>query len=85
MKTSLSMFQRFELHKNDAKDKRDILPLAQVDELAQAAQDMQDLRNCYDNLLFAATATENSACVRRRTRKRHRLSRRLQPPLSPTL
>ncbi|KAM0966846.1 hypothetical protein ACFX2J_022346 [Malus domestica] len=77
MKTSLSMFRRFELHKNDAKDKRGILPLAQVDELAQAAQDMQDLRNCYDNLLFVAASTANSACVRRRTRKRHRLSRRL--------
>ncbi|KAM2203709.1 hypothetical protein ACFX1S_023442 [Malus domestica] len=61
MKTSLGMFRRFELHKNDAKEKRDIQPLAQVDELAQAAQDMQDMRSCYDSLLSAAAATANSA------------------------
>ncbi|KAM1721295.1 hypothetical protein ACFX12_022850 [Malus domestica] len=85
MKTSLCMFRRFELHKNDAKDKKDIQPLAQVDELAQAAQDMQDMRNCHDSLLSAAAATGNSTYVRRRTKKRRRLSCRLQPPLSPTL
>ncbi|KAM1357564.1 hypothetical protein EV1_044314 [Malus domestica] len=61
MKTSLGMFRRFELHKNDAKDKRDIQPLAQVDELAQAAEAMHDMRNCYDSLLSAAAATANSA------------------------
>ncbi|XP_068334823.1 uncharacterized protein At2g33490-like isoform X2 [Pyrus communis] len=61
MKTSLGMFRRFELQKNDAKDKRDIQPLAQVDELAQAAQDMHDMRSCYDSLLSAAAATANSA------------------------
>lgn len=38
MKSSLGMLRRFELHRNDAKDKRDVQPLAQVDELAQAAQ-----------------------------------------------
>lgn len=61
MKSSLGMLRRFELHRNDAKDKRDVQPLAQVDELAQAAQDMQDMRNCYDGLLSAAAATANSA------------------------
>ncbi|KAK9277324.1 hypothetical protein L1049_006865 [Liquidambar formosana] len=31
-----------------------------MDELAQASQDMQDMRNCYDSLLSAAAATTNS-------------------------
>ncbi|KAK9272671.1 hypothetical protein L1049_003048 [Liquidambar formosana] len=76
--------RKFARHKNDAKEKRDCQPSAQLeerrdqpsaqleekrdhqpsaqlDELAQASQDMQDMRNCYDSLLSAAAATANSA------------------------
>ncbi|KAJ4960211.1 hypothetical protein NE237_020121 [Protea cynaroides] len=61
MKSSLKKLKGFALHKNDAKEKRDNQPSAQLDELAQAARDMQDMRNCYDSLLSAAAATANSA------------------------
>ncbi|KAK1569235.1 hypothetical protein Q3G72_034200 [Acer saccharum] len=58
---SLSKLRKFALHKSDTKDKIEFLPSAHVDELAQAAQDMQNMRNCYDSLLSAAAATANSA------------------------
>ncbi|KAK8574427.1 hypothetical protein V6N12_062121 [Hibiscus sabdariffa] len=61
MKSSFGKLRRFALHKNDNKDKYDILASAHLDELAQAAQDMQDMRSCYDSLLSAAAATANSA------------------------
>ncbi|XP_002512882.2 uncharacterized protein At2g33490 [Ricinus communis] len=61
MKSPLGKLRGFKLHKSDTKDKRDLLPSAQLDELAQAAEDMQDMRNCYDSLLSAAAATANSA------------------------
>ncbi|XVE84208.1 hypothetical protein DITRI_Ditri16bG0151800 [Diplodiscus trichospermus] len=61
MKSSLGKLRRFALHKNDGKDKLDFLSSAHLDELAQAAQDMQVMRNCYDSLLSAAAATANSA------------------------
>ncbi|OVA09630.1 BAR domain [Macleaya cordata] len=63
MKSSLKKLRGFALHhRHDAKDKRDLLhPSAQLDELAQASQDMHDMRNCYDSLLSAAAATANSA------------------------
>ncbi|KAL5717419.1 hypothetical protein ACHQM5_010423 [Ranunculus cassubicifolius] len=61
MKSSLKKMRGFVLHKHDPKDKRDLNPCAQLDELAQASQDMQDMRNCYDSLLSAAAATANSA------------------------
>ncbi|XP_031271466.1 uncharacterized protein At2g33490-like [Pistacia vera] len=61
MMSSLHKLRRFALHKTDTKDKFDFSPAAQVDELAQAAQEMQDMRNCYDSLLSAAAATANSA------------------------
>ncbi|KAK9037196.1 hypothetical protein V6N11_022117 [Hibiscus sabdariffa] len=61
MKSSFGKLRRFALHKNENKDKLDILASAHLDELAQAAQDMQDMRNCYDSLLSAAAATANSA------------------------
>jgi hypothetical protein len=35
---SLGMLRRFALHKTDAKEKREFLPPAHLDELAQAAQ-----------------------------------------------
>lgn len=37
MKTSLRKLRGFGLNKHEAKEGRDILPLAQLDELAQAA------------------------------------------------
>ncbi|XP_015893971.3 uncharacterized protein At2g33490-like isoform X1 [Ziziphus jujuba] len=61
MKSPLAKLRRFGINKNDSKDKRDFQPSAQLDELAQAAKDMQDMRNCYDSLLSAAAATANSA------------------------
>lgn len=61
MKTSLRKFRGFGLHKHDAKDRVDLRPLAQLDELAQASRDMEEMRDCYDSLLSAAAATENSA------------------------
>ncbi|KAF8378048.1 hypothetical protein HHK36_029382 [Tetracentron sinense] len=61
MKSSLKILRGFALHKIDAKEKTDNHPSAQLDELAQASQDMQDMRNCYDSLLSAAAAMTNSA------------------------
>ncbi|XP_039066718.1 uncharacterized protein At2g33490-like isoform X2 [Hibiscus syriacus] len=61
MKSSWGKLRRFAHHKNDDKDKLDFLSSAHLDELAQAAQDMQEMRNCYDSLLLAAAATANSA------------------------
>ncbi|KAL5581424.1 hypothetical protein UlMin_013866 [Ulmus minor] len=61
MKSPLGKLRKFPFYKNDSKDKRDLQSSAQLDELAQAAKDMQDMRNCYDSLLSAAAATANSA------------------------
>ncbi|XP_039045669.1 uncharacterized protein At2g33490-like [Hibiscus syriacus] len=61
MKSSWGKLRRFALHKNDGNDKSDFLSSARLDELAQAAQDMQEMKNCYDSLLLAAAATANSA------------------------
>ncbi|KAJ8439106.1 hypothetical protein Cgig2_027032 [Carnegiea gigantea] len=47
-------------HKHDRKEPR-IQPLAHLDDLAQASQDMQDMKDCYDGLLSAAAVTTNSA------------------------
>ncbi|XP_022725378.1 uncharacterized protein At2g33490-like isoform X2 [Durio zibethinus] len=60
MKTSLRRLRGFALHKHggETKDRKDVRPLPQFDELAQASQDMRD---CYDSLLSAAAATANSA------------------------
>ncbi|XP_034684682.1 uncharacterized protein At2g33490-like isoform X3 [Vitis riparia] len=61
MKTSLRKLRGFALHRQDVRERRVVQPLAQLDELVQATQDMQDMRNCYDTLLSAAAATANSA------------------------
>eukprot|EP00262_Sarcandra_glabra_P007513 TRINITY_DN2037_c0_g1_i1.p1 TRINITY_DN2037_c0_g1~~TRINITY_DN2037_c0_g1_i1.p1 ORF type:complete len:653 (+),score=118.03 TRINITY_DN2037_c0_g1_i1:324-2282(+) len=61
MKSSLKKLRGFTRHMNDAKEKRHRQPAAQLDELVQASEDMQDMRNCYDSLLSAAAATANSA------------------------
>ncbi|EOA28403.1 hypothetical protein CARUB_v10024609mg [Capsella rubella] len=60
MKTSLRRL-RGVLHKNESKDRRDLRAFVQKDELAQASQDVEDMRDCYDSLLNAAAATANSA------------------------
>ncbi|KAL0671127.1 hypothetical protein Bca4012_033831 [Brassica carinata] len=60
MKTSLRRL-RGVLHKHESKDRRDLRFLVQKDELAQASQDVQEMRDCYDSLLSAAAATANSA------------------------
>ncbi|KAL2575959.1 hypothetical protein AAZV13_16G047000 [Glycine max] len=49
------------LHKTVSKDKKDFPPTVKFDELALAAKDMQAMRDCYDSLLSAAAATQNSA------------------------
>ncbi|KAL2320355.1 hypothetical protein Fmac_029324 [Flemingia macrophylla] len=61
MKSSLSKLRKITLHKTVSKDKKDFLPTASFHELALAAKDMQDMRDCYDSLLSAAAATQNSA------------------------
>ncbi|XVF59976.1 hypothetical protein PTKIN_Ptkin08bG0005500 [Pterospermum kingtungense] len=61
MKSSFGKLRTFALHKNDGKDKLDFLSSAHLDELAQAVQDMHDMRNCYDSLLSAAAVMANSA------------------------
>ncbi|XP_033146276.1 uncharacterized protein At2g33490 isoform X2 [Brassica rapa] len=60
MKTSLRRL-RGVLHKHESKDRRDLRFLVQQDELAQASQDVKEMRDCYDSLLSAAAATANSA------------------------
>ncbi|KAL2564885.1 hypothetical protein AAZV13_19G072700 [Glycine max] len=61
MKSSLSKLKKIALHKTVSKDKKDFPPTVKFDELALAAKDMQDMRDCYDSLLAAAAATQNSA------------------------
>ncbi|RDX83166.1 hypothetical protein CR513_35946, partial [Mucuna pruriens] len=61
MKSSLSKLRKIALHKSFSKDKKDFHPTVKFDELALAAKDMQDMRDCYDSLLSAAAATQNSA------------------------
>ncbi|ESW33657.1 hypothetical protein PHAVU_001G088100 [Phaseolus vulgaris] len=61
MKSSLSKLKKIALHKTVSKDKRDFHPTVKFHELALAAKDMQDMRDCYDSLLSAAAATQNSA------------------------
>ncbi|KAL0863878.1 hypothetical protein Bca101_042996 [Brassica carinata] len=60
MKTSLRRL-RGVLHRHESRDRRDLRALVQNDELVQASQDVQDMRDCYDSLLSAAAATANSA------------------------
>ncbi|CAL0321581.1 unnamed protein product [Lupinus luteus] len=61
MKSSLNKLKKIALHKSVAKDKRDFHHSVKLDELVHASKDMQEMRNCYDSLLSAAAATENSA------------------------
>ncbi|CAI8584768.1 unnamed protein product [Vicia faba] len=61
MKSSLNKLKRIALHKSGAKEKKEFHPSVKFDELALAAKYMQEMRDCYDSLLAAAAATENSA------------------------
>nr|GLL43967.1 uncharacterized protein At2g33490-like [Ipomoea trifida] len=60
MKTPLKTLRGFAATRHERKERR-IRSLTQADELAQATQDMVDMRDCYDGLLSAAAATANSA------------------------
>ncbi|KAE9588867.1 putative AH domain-containing protein [Lupinus albus] len=61
MKSSLNKLKRIALPKSVVKDKKKFQQSTKFDELALAAKDMQEMRDCYDSLLAAAAATENSA------------------------
>ncbi|KAL6652793.1 hypothetical protein ACP70R_011718 [Stipagrostis hirtigluma subsp. patula] len=59
MKSPLRKFRGFGLHHHkERKDHRP--PPAKLDELVHAAQELEEMRNCYDSLLSAAAATTNS-------------------------
>ncbi|WOL12872.1 hypothetical protein Cni_G21640 [Canna indica] len=62
MKSPLRMFRGLTLQRNDRKEeKKQHRPPTKLDELAQATQDMQDMRNYYDSILSAACTTANNA------------------------
>ncbi|KAL1210094.1 hypothetical protein V5N11_010669 [Cardamine amara subsp. amara] len=61
MKASIERLRRLTSHKVDVKEKGELVSMSQIDELARAGKDMQDMRDCYDRLLSAAAATANSA------------------------
>ncbi|ESQ32790.1 hypothetical protein EUTSA_v10003842mg [Eutrema salsugineum] len=61
MRASIERLRKLTSHKVDAKEKGELVATAQIDELARAGKDMQDMRKCYDTLLAAAAATANSA------------------------
>ncbi|XP_010436050.1 PREDICTED: uncharacterized protein At2g33490-like isoform X1 [Camelina sativa] len=61
MKASFGRLRRFALPKTDAIDVGELFPTAQIDGLARAAKDMQDMREGYDRLLEVAAAMANSA------------------------
>ncbi|RLM73969.1 uncharacterized protein C2845_PM15G06560 [Panicum miliaceum] len=58
MKSPLRRFRGFGHHHRERKDHAP--PPAKLDELVHAAQEMDEMRNCYDSLLSAAAATTNS-------------------------
>ncbi|XP_031115573.1 uncharacterized protein At2g33490-like [Ipomoea triloba] len=60
MKTSLRKLRGFAALRHDRRERK-LRSFTQEDELAQANQDMQDTRDCYEKLLSAAAATANSA------------------------
>jgi hypothetical protein len=61
MKASFGRLRRFALPKADAIDIGELFPTAQIEGLARAAKDMQDMREGYDRLLEVAAAMANSA------------------------
>ncbi|TVU14761.1 hypothetical protein EJB05_38254 [Eragrostis curvula] len=61
MKSPLRKFRGFGLHHHHHKERKDHRPPpAKLDELVYAAQEMEEMKNCYDSLLSAAAATTNS-------------------------
>ncbi|KAG9139593.1 hypothetical protein Leryth_016363 [Lithospermum erythrorhizon] len=61
MKTSLKKLRGFAgLKHGHRRDKRQRQPMAQWEEIAQAEQEIQDIKDCYDKLLSASAATANS-------------------------
>ncbi|KAM3386696.1 hypothetical protein ACQJBY_009941 [Aegilops geniculata] len=60
MKSPLRKFRGLALphHHKEKKDQRP--PPAKLDNLVDAAQEMEEMRTCYDSLLSAAAATTNS-------------------------
>ncbi|CAN7128317.1 unnamed protein product [Brassica rapa subsp. narinosa] len=62
MKASLGRLRRFALPtKVDAVNIEELFPTTQIDGLARASKDMQEMRERYDRLLSVAAATANSA------------------------
>jgi len=67
MKSSLRKLRGFALQRHEQRVDRDrgrghsTAAVAAADELLLAAQDMADMRSCYDNLLSVAAAIANSA------------------------
>ncbi|CAM8985126.1 unnamed protein product [Rhodiola kirilowii] len=61
MKSSFGKLRKLALHRHDAKEKREFQSPLLLDELAQASEEMKEMRSCYDSLLSAAAATANSA------------------------
>ncbi|PKA47604.1 Uncharacterized protein AXF42_Ash014800 [Apostasia shenzhenica] len=61
MRSSMRKLRGLGLHRSEKRERREHLPPAKLDDLVQAAQDMQDMKSCYDGLLSAAAATANSA------------------------
>ncbi|PSR84731.1 BAR domain protein [Actinidia chinensis var. chinensis] len=75
MRASLKKLRGFALHRNgearessgrhaearERSERRLQQPVAQLDELSRASQDMEDMKDCYDSLLSTAAATANSA------------------------
>ncbi|CAN6472221.1 unnamed protein product [Victoria cruziana] len=60
MKSPLRKFG-FGMRKSEARAKRSQQVVSRRDELAQATQDMEDMRDCYESLLAAAASTTNTA------------------------
>jgi len=58
MKSPLCRFRGFGHHHRERRDHAP--PPAKLDELVHAAQEMDEMRSCYDSLLSAAAATTNS-------------------------
>ncbi|XP_042388733.1 uncharacterized protein At2g33490-like [Zingiber officinale] len=61
MKSSLRRLRSLSLHKHGHRQRKEEGLIAHQDELFQAAEDIHNIRNCYDSLLSAAAAAANSA------------------------
>ncbi|XP_074573636.1 uncharacterized protein At2g33490-like [Curcuma longa] len=61
MKSSLRRLRSLSLNKHGHRQRKEEGLIAHQDELFQAAEDIHNIKNCYDSLLSAAAATANSA------------------------